>query len=175
MRFHLYQAQIERAQQLITIYVTASEERHAREVIADLQITAGQKDFKLERVDEDLPRDRQKGLDSLLETAPAGLASYCEPIGWIAHVIPVPRLYLFRVEEVDREGARAEHHIIAPNYDVATAVYCDCILPPEGEPRLFRIRDGMHGLTDKRGLSALLEFGPVGVVSWDEERGWSMK
>ena len=172
MRFELYRVDITRSSGTVTGFVIATDENRAADIVTDHEIAAGRKHdtFTLERVDETLPADRRKGLDDMLETAPAGMASYCEPIGWIAHVVPAPKLQLFRVEEAEGD----EHYVIAPNFDVAAAVYCESILPPEYEPRLFRIRDGMLGLKDKRGLSALLEFGPVGVVAWNEERGWSL-
>ena len=42
---------------------------------------------------------------------------------------------------------------------------------------MFRIHDGLMGLKNEalRGLPALLEFGPVGVVEWRDESGWSRK
>ena len=46
----------------------------------------------------------------------------------------------------------------------------------EGHARMFRIHDGAIGLKNEalRGLPALLEFGPIGLIDWDDERGWTM-
>lgn len=129
--------------------------------------------FTLQGVDETLPDEQKDGLEGLLETAPVGLASYCQGVGWIAHAVPVPQLHLYRIEEVRGD----DHFVIAPSGDVAAAVYCECVGMPDGKPVMFRIHDGMVGLRDEamRGLPALLAFGPVRVVRFDALDGWLMR
>jgi len=113
----------------------------------------------------------RRGLDALLETAPTGLVSYCEPIGWVGHALPAPKLRLWRIEEVEGDT----HFVIAPTGDLAIDVYCECVQLEEGEASMFAIHDGLDGLKNEalKGLPALLEFGPIGMVAWDDEIGWS--
>lgn len=175
MRMELYQVEITRPNRLVTGYVVAPGEHRASEIIIEHEIALNQENsgFTIKRVDENLPENRQQGLDTLLEHAPAGFASYCDGIGWLAHVAPVQQLRLFRIEEVDGD----QHFVLAPNGDIAAAVYCEAVPLEEGEGRLFGVHDGFFGLKNEglRNLPALLEAGPIGMVEWDEERGWSMK
>ena len=41
---------------------------------------------------------------------------------------------------------------------------------------MFAIYDGLDGLKNEalKGLPALLEFGPIGMIAWDDEHGWSL-
>lgn len=50
-------------------------------------------------------------------------------------------------------------------------------MPIDGEPRLFRIHDGAAGLSarQREQLASKLEFGPIGVATWDEDEGWSVR
>ena len=52
-------------------------------------------------------------------------------------------------------------------------MYCDRCGLNEGEARLFRIQQGTDGLKNEalRGLLALLEFNPIGLVEW-RKSGW---
>lgn len=172
MRFELYRVEITRADRLVTGFIVASNDQRALEIVTANEIALNQANqgFTLERVDEDLPPEQKKGLDALLECAPAGLASYCEPIGWVTHAIPAKKLHLYRIEEVDG----GTYFVIAPTGDFAVEVYCECVELEEGEGQLFSIHDGLCGLANVklRGLPALLEFGPVGMIQWDDERGW---
>lgn len=174
MRFELYQVVITRADREVTGFIVASDRQRASEIVIEREIMLNQENlgFTLERVDENLPEDRQVGLRALLNNAPSGIASYCEPLGWVAHATLVPRLYLYRIEEA--EGV--EHFIIAPSQELAAAIFCENAWLDEASARLFRIHDGAMGLRNDalRGLPALLEFGPVGMVAWDDEHGWSL-
>ncbi|QIG54497.1 hypothetical protein G6N82_10345 [Altererythrobacter sp. BO-6] len=174
MRFELYKVEITRADRPVTGYVVASDEQRASEIVVEHEIGVNQQNqgFTLERVDETLPNDQRKGLDVLLESAPAGIASWCEPLGWITHAEPVHKLHLFRIEEIGGE----DRFIIAPSADVAARIHGVCAVGPDNAISMFRIHDGLVGLRNEalRGLPALLEFGPVGMVSWDDKSGWSL-
>lgn len=174
MRFELFKFEIQRADRVASGFLIASDENRAEDIIVANEINLNQENrgFTLERVDETLPPNMRKGLDALLQSAPTGLASYCEPIGWIAHALPAPKLHLWRIEETSGE----EHWVIAPTMDVAIAVYCECNELEEGEESLFSIHDGRFGLKNEalRGLPALLEFGPVGLAVLTKG-GWSLK
>ncbi|TMM46107.1 hypothetical protein [Qipengyuania marisflavi] len=123
MRFQLFKCQINRANRLVTGFIVAPEEQRASEIVIanEFNLNEENQGFTLKRVDEVLPPNQRNGLDALLEAAPAGLASYCEPIGWIAHAIPAPKLHLYRIEELEGDT----HFVIAPTGDVVVAVYCD--------------------------------------------------
>ncbi|RVQ68739.1 hypothetical protein EKN06_00450 [Croceicoccus ponticola] len=170
----LYKIDVRRGDRTCTAFVVAPGEERASEVITEIEIIMNRENdgFTLERVDETLLDDRRTGLDALLETAPVGMASYCEGVGWIAHALPAPKLNFYRIEEVHGD----EYFVVAPSGDVAAAVYCERCGLTEGEARLFRIHDGMDGLKTEalRGLPALLEFGPVGLIE-RRKGGWSMK
>ena len=173
MRFEMFKFEIQRADRVAKGFLIASDEHRASEIIVANEINLNQENrgFNLERVDETLPPNMRKGLDALLESAPTGLASYCEPIGWVAHALPAPKLHLWRIEEV--EGDR--HFVIAPTGDLAVEIYCECVQLEEGEASMFSVHDGLDGLKNEalRGLPALLKFGPIGMVAWNDERGWS--
>jgi len=171
----LYEVVITRPNRLATAFVVSPGEERVREIIVEHEIALNQENsgFTIERVDEKLPRSHRLRLDALLEHAPVGFASYCEGVGWLPHVAPVQQLRLFRIEEVDGDC----HFVVAPSGDLAAAIYCDAV-PLEGdEARLFGVHDGLFGLkNDKlRNLSALLEVGPIGMVEWDEDIGWTIK
>ncbi len=108
-----------------------------------------------------------------MEHAPVDFASFCEGMGWLAHMAPVSQLRLYRIEEVDGD----HHFVIAPNGDMAAAIYSEVVPLAQDEARLFRIHDGLIGLRNEslRNLPALLEVGPIGIVDWDDEIGWSTK
>jgi hypothetical protein len=124
------------------------------------------------RIDQTLTGDERLGLDAMLETAPVGFASFAEGVGWIVHVAPVSRLNLYRIESADGEEA----HVIAPNRDVAAAIWFGHLKRPDGEPVLYRIWEGMDELEEerRRGILPLLEFGSVGIAQW-HDGSWSMK
>ena len=172
MRFQLFRCEITRADRQVTGYLVAPESQRASEIVIANEIELNRENlgFTLERVDEVLPDEKQQGLEALLECAPAGFVSFCPGVGWIPHCLPAPKLNLYRIEEADGN----EHFIVAPTGDVAAAVFCHCVNWDTREARLFRIRDGAIGLrnVELRGLTAILEFGPVGMVAWDNKDGW---
>lgn len=175
MRFQLFKCQITRSNSILTCFVIASDKHRASEIVLANEIELGRENqgFTLERADETIPVNMRKGLDALLECAPTGLASYCEPIGWIAHAIPSPKLRFFRIEELDG----GTYFVIAPTMDLAIEVYSECTELEEGENSIFNVQDGTLGLKNEglRGLHALLEFGPIGLVHWNDETGWTLK
>lgn len=173
MRFQLFKCQITRADRLVTCFIVGPEEQRASEILIQTEIESNRENqgFTLERVDKTLPPDKRKGLDTLLESGVIGVASYNEALGWLTHSVPSPKLHFYRIKEVEGD----DYFIIAPTGDVAAAVYCEVSGLKEGEARLFRILDGFYGLMPEcmKGLPALLEYGPIGVIEWDDERGWS--
>lgn len=172
MRFQLYALNLTRGDRQLTGFVIAPDELRAADIVVEHEMQLNQENggFTLERVDETLPKGQREGLDALLENAPVGMASYSEPIGWVAHAIPAPKLALFKIDTPFSEPC----HIVAPTMDMASAIYCTCIPIDEGEEQMFSINDGQFGLSDemRRGLPALLEFGPIGIVEWQAESGW---
>lgn len=174
MRMELYKVVITRPNRRVTGYIVSPGEERAKEIVVEHEIALNQENegFTIERVDDKLPAGMQEGLDGLLEYAPVGFASYCEPIGWLPHAVSVQRLSLFRVEE--HEGDT--HFVVAADQNSAAAIYCGRIWLEEGEGRLFRIDDALVGLSNEalRNLPALLDVGPVGMVDWDDDRGWFM-
>lgn len=124
------------------------------------------------RIDQTLTGDERLGLDAMLETTPVGFASFAEGVGWIVHVAPVSRLNFYRIESADGEEA----HVIAPNRDVAAAIWFGHLKRPDGELVLYRIWEGMDELEEerRRGILPLLEFGSVGIAQW-HDGSWSMK
>jgi len=172
MRNQLFKCEITRGDRVVICHIVAPEEQRASEVLTqtEIELNREHQGFTLERVDETLPPNKRKGLNTLLESGVVGVASYNEALGWLTHSVPAPKLHFYRIEEKDGD----EYCIIAPTGDVAAAVYCEASELQEGEARLFRILDGFFGLKPEcmRGLPALLEYGPVGVIDWDDERGW---
>jgi hypothetical protein len=171
----LYRVVIKRPNRLVTGYLVSPDEERVSEVVIEHEVALNQENsgFTIERVDETLPDDQQLGLEALLEHAPVGFASFCEGVGWLAHMAPVRRLKLYSIEEV--EGDR--HFVIAPSSDMAEDIYCQVIPLDHGEARQFQVHDGLFFLTNARlrNLPALLEMGPIGMVEWDDETGWSAK
>lgn len=172
MRNQLFKCEIARGDRLVTCYIVAPEEQRASEILIQTEIEANREhqSFALERVDKTLPSDKRKGLIPLLKSGVVGPASYNKAVGWVTHSVPAPKLHFYRIEEKDGD----EYCIIAPTGDVAAAIYCGVSDLQEGEGRFFRILDGFFGLKNEclRGLPALLKYGPIGLVTWDDERGW---
>lgn len=172
MKFHLYECIIQRGDQKVRGHIVAPSQDRAALVIIERDEALGMAhdDFSLERVDEDLPPELRLGLDTLLLSAPVGFASFCE-IGWIAHIAPVQELKLYRliVEDTDHLFA------VAPNIDVAASVFSTSIGLFSGAPRMLRIAEGTTQLTDSQAheLKPFLELGPIGIITWDDESGWS--
>lgn len=174
MTNELFKCEIARGDQKMTAFIVASDQDRASDILMQTEIECNREHqgFSLERVDEIMPVDQRRGLDTLLNCGAVGLASYNERIGWITHSVPAPRLHFYRV--LDERGD--ECFIIAPTMDVATSVYCEVSHLEEGKASLFRILDGFFSLKPEcmRGLPELLEYGSVGVVQWDEDNGWKM-
>ena len=173
MRNELFKCEITRADRLVTCFIVAPERQRASEIVEQTEIEAlrEHRGFVLERIDETLAPDERRGLDALLESGVVGLASYSKAIGWVTHSVPAPKLHFYRIKEVDGD----EYCIIAPTGDVASAIYGEVGKLPKGGAKLFRILDGFFGLKREciTGLPALLEYGPVGVIEWNDEAGWT--
>ncbi len=174
MRFYLYEVEIERSSGWSKAHVVAPSEQRAAELIFDQDTLLGQDhlQFTLERVDETLSGDQRKGLDDMLDNSPVGIASYNKTIGWIGHIAAVPQLQLFGIE--DSMGSQT--YVIAPNKDIAATLYLGSNVLSDGEQRIFRFFDGLADLPPDHihSLDCLLEFGPVGVVDFHPESGWSV-
>ncbi len=175
MRMELYRVVIKRPNRLVTGYIVSPDEERASEVVVEHEVALNQENsgFTIERVDETLPDDHQLGLEALLAHAPVGFASFCEGVGWLAHMAPVTQLRLYMIEEVEGD----HHFVIASNGDMAEAIYCETIPLNDGEQRQFCVHDGLFFLRNARlrSLPVLLEVGPIGMVEWDDELGWSAK
>jgi len=172
MQFHLYECVIKRGDNFVRGHIVAPSQDRAALVIIEHDEALGlsHDDFSLTRVDETLPRDSRLGLDALLRSAPVGFASYCE-IGWVAHTAPVQQLKLYCLIAEDFDHLFA----IAPNIDIAASGFVAALDIPSGAPRMLQIAEGAAQLTDAQmhGLSQLAELGPIGIVTWDKESGWS--
>lgn len=107
-------------------------------------------------------------MDTLLEGAPAGFASWCD-LGWVAHAAAVNRLRLYRSE--DHRGT--EIYGVAPNAGVAAMLFATTQLPNAQKTHRFIVTDVTDTPPpDPMGdLQAALEVGPVGVAFFDEEIG----
>lgn len=175
MRGKLYEVEIIRANESRRATIVAPCEERAVDLVHEHYQWTGEDFTKVLicRIDDTLDPHERSGLDEMLETAPVGFASYCPPIGWFVHAAAVHQLRLFRIEE--HEGAHSL--VIAPTPDVASAVYGASIMPIEGEHRLFRILDGGAELSERQRaqLGAKLEFGPIGIATWDETNGWLVR
>ena len=173
MKFHLYECIIKRQDGDVRGHIVAPSKDRAWMVAIEHEEALGleHEDLTLTRVDETLDDDRRRNLDTLLESAPVGFASWCE-IGWVAHTAPVQQLQLYRLVE----NAADDLFAIAPNIDIAASVFTTALRVPIGETRMLQIADGMEGMPDEklRNLPQLLELGPIGVVEFDPATGWSL-
>jgi len=174
MKFHLYECIIKRKDSEIRGHIVAPSKDRAWMVAVEHEEALGLEhdDLTLTRVDKTLGSDRRLGLDTLLESAPVGLASWCE-IGWVAHIAPVQQLKLYRLVQ---DGA-GDLFAIAPNIDIAASVFTTALRGQIGEMRMLHIVDGIKDLPDDevRNLPQLLEFGPIGVAHFDgDEKRWFM-
>lgn len=172
MKFMLFEVSIRRADHTVRGHVVApSQDVAAITVINhDEALGLAHKDFSLERVDETLGEHHRRGLDELLENAPVGFASYCD-IGWVAHTAPVQQLKLYRTTD-DLGG---EVFAIAPNTDVAAAIFANVLMLPGSEPKVLSISAGMADMPDEMltNLPQLLELGPIGIAEFNaDEQRW---
>lgn len=170
MRFKLYKLEVKRSAGHVTGHIVAASDDHAAMVLLDHEEALGLKHewFSLERVDHVLDEQQRNGLDTLLEGAPAGFASWCD-IGWVAHAAAVNRLRLYRSE--DHRGM--EIFGVAPNAGVAAMLFANTQLPETMKTYLFNITDVTDSPpADPMGdLNAALETGSVGIAEFDEENG----
>lgn len=170
MRFKLYTVEIKRPGTTARGHIVAPTENRAAELVIDHDKTLGltHECFSLERVDKTLPEERKLGLDDLLNNAPVCFASYCDN-GWIAHTGPVEMLRLYRTE--DPKGN--EMFAMAPNIDIAAAVFSNTLLPSLPRPHSFSIYEALATLPADRicNIHNLLELGPIGIAEFDEEVG----
>ena len=170
MRFKLYELEVKRPAGRVRGHVVAASEEHAAMVLKDHDDALGLKTewFSLKRIDHVLDGHQRDGLDTLLEGAPAGFASWCD-LGWVAHAAAVNRLRLYRSE--DHQGT--EIYGIAPNAGVAAMLFATTLLPNAQKTHRFIVTDVTDTPPpDPMGdLQAMLEVGPVGVAFFDEEIG----
>ena len=175
MRMQLYEVEIEVAGGTSWAAIVAPSEGRAVELVHEHYQDSGEEftEVRICRIDDSLEGEQRLGLDDMLETAPVGFASFCPPIGWLVHAAAVHRLRLFKIAEKDGP----ETFVIAPNPDVASAVWAASIAPLNDEPRLFRIFDGIGELTgaQREQLASMLDFGPIGIMTWHEDEGWSVQ
>ena len=163
MRRKLFEVLIYRGDQKSLAHLVASSEEMAANVVAELQHDL----FSLRRVDETLDEEQRLGLNTLLENAPIGFASWSS-LGWVAHTAPVEELQFFR----SKDASGADIYAVAPNMSVASAVFGTTILPT-AKPHLFVVQEGFGELSTDMidQIIRLLEFGPVGIAEFDEEKG----
>jgi len=174
MQMNLYQAEIIDASGNSTRHVVALSAEHAGDVIQQHYRTIGERLTRtdIHRIDQDLEGERRAGLDQLLQDGPAGFASYCEAVGWTAHAPASGKLRLFRIE--DEQGTQT--YVVAPDANIASAIYvCDAPLA-KGEQRTIRIGDGLAGLPEEciGNIHSLLETGPIGIARFEEGHGWTV-
>lgn len=172
MRFQLFEIIIQRREYRTTAYVVAPSQDAAWMTVIDHEEELGleHEDLTIRRFDDRIDDELELGLDTLLETAPVGFASFCG-IGWVPHIAPVQQLKLFRT--IDRKGDNV--YAIAPNIDIAVSVFTTELRVPRGETRLLHISDGMADLPGDLlcNLPRLLEFGPIGIAVFDaEDKRW---
>lgn len=155
-------------------YVVAPSAKRAADFIKEYYRSIGEQLTKtsVHRIDEVLEGEDRDGLEVMLANAPIGFAIQAA-IGWIVHSTVKPTLGFYRILDQDE----AEIFVVAPNADIASALYVTTLLVAERVDRRFTITnaassspaDSMHG------MSELLEFGPVGIAEFDPDRGWFVR
>lgn len=176
MKMKLYHAAIVTGTGKQVVLVVAPSITRSSEFIQDHYRQRGERVTKITttRIDAKLEGDERLRLDDLLETAPVCFATYAPGVGWLIDHMAVTPFRLFRIEE--RDGAVT--FVIARNPDDASAVWGASFELEEGETRMFRIIEGMSGLTERQRelLAPVLESGPAAVLKWDEPNGrWSLQ
>lgn len=171
MRFNLYKAEIIRETGKFICHVVAPSINRASEFLKEHHEAIGLRLTKttIYRVDDKLDSTQNVGLEDLLESAPVGLASYSE-IGWILHVAAMRKLRLFRIGEIERDPV----YIIAPDINIASAIYLADKISGSDQKRSFKIYDGLIDLAPEMtaNIHELLEFGPAGTIRFENGRGW---
>lgn len=174
MKMKLFHVSLNMADGRHTLQIIAPDEKMAVEFLRNhlQEVGGGFLDYAMLRIDETLSGDATLGLDVLLETAPVSFASFAEGVGWLAHVAPVHRLRLFHIAT----ASGAEAYVVAPNENVAAAVWWETLNAPDGAPVPYRITDSMHDLDDeqRKDIEPWLEFGPISVVLWTA-KGWDSR
>lgn len=173
MRFHLYEVSIQRQDHTAHAFIVAPSKDAAWLYVIEHEEALGltHLDLTIERIDDRIDDDKRTGLDDLLTAAPVGFASFADR--WIAHTAPVQQLKLFSTD--DDKGGKI--FAIAPNVDVAAAVFTTKLKIPRNGKRLLYISDGQVDLAHEMvcNLAQLLEFGPIGIAEFDtDEQRWFM-
>lgn len=174
MKFKLYRSEIIGSDGRTVLHTVAACIEMVSEVIKDHYQARGVRLTRIatERVDESLGPRRQLGLQSMLESAPTGLAAYIPQHGWMVSEVPRTGLKLYQIKESTGDCTL----VVAPNADFASAVWGMSLALGEDEQRPFAITEGPDGLSEQA-TAALDEFllsGVVGLSKWDDERGWSL-
>lgn len=173
MRFKLYKSEVIGQDGITRFHVVAPCIEAVADVIKDRYDARGVRLTKIDtrQVDETLGPRRQLGLDELLTSAPTGLARYIPKVGWLVYEQAKRKLRLFKIDELDG----GQIFIVAPDANVASAVWATSLKLGPDEQRSYSITEVIEREDDKnhRGLDDLLAFGPVGQVTWSDERGWS--
>ena len=171
MRLKLFEITVQRLDHTARAYVVAQSQDEARLTVIEHERLLGlnHQAITISRFDVCIDDELLAGLDDLLENAPVGFASFADR--WIPHIAPVQQLKLFRT--IDDKGANV--FAIAPNVDVALAVFAREMRIPRDRTKLLLISDGMADLPPSMvcNLPRLLEFGPIGAGIFDvEDRRW---
>lgn len=168
MKMKLFLVTIEMADDRHPVTIVAPDAERMMEFVRDHlnQVGGTFVELSVLRIDNTLSGNARLGLDHLLETAPVGLASFAEGLGWIAHVAPVHRLKFYRIETPDGN----QTYVVAPNTNLAAAIWATQLVRPMGEPMLYRITDGLTDLGDEQraAMDRFLEFGTVGIPVWSD-------
>ena len=172
MRMNLYQAEIIDASGNSTRNVVALSADDAGYIIQQHYRAICERLTKTDicRIDQNLNTGQRIGLDELLLHGPAGFASYCDTAGWTAHAPASAKLKLFSIED----AAGTQTYVIAPDANIASAIYVGDQPLEKGEQRTLRIGDGLGGLSDERigNIHDLLEQGFLGIAEFSEDQGW---
>lgn len=173
MRFNLYRSVVIGQDGKKTLHTVAASAAVASEIIKDFYKARGVRLTRSEtwRIDEELGPRRQKGLDAMLENAPSGLAEYFPKVGWLVYEQVRPLLHLYEIEE--RTGETT--YVVAPNADIASAIWSLTLDLGEGEKRPYKITESAAELPEaaQNELQSVLQNGPIGIFDWDDEDGWS--
>lgn len=171
MRFSLFELIIQHAKGELVAFIVAPDECRAKALAEELDMPPGDITLHLDRIDENLPEERQLGLDDFLESAPVGLATFCEGVGWITYEAPGSKLKLYHVEIIDRSSP----FVVAPSIEAAVGAFADWASLGEDPNRVFKVTEPLKWMKggDRQELEGLLEVGPAGFVTWNEEDGWA--
>lgn len=171
----LYEGKITGETGKMTTHVVAISAEQAGDIVKDHYYAVGERLTKasIARIDDKLQGRELLNLDGILERAPIGFATYCNPIGWIAATSDCPTLKIFKVEDEDGDLA----FVIAKDANIASSIYFSQIEQADGEFCAVRIYDTLADLTPERtaNIAELLEFGTPGIAEFDDLRGWFVR